>query len=159
MATTGPPDAKLAALRAAGAVYPQPDAVRDPLFRGHPFFDPRDLVQVKYEMLRRVQAGGAPVTQAAASFGFSRVAYYQAQTAYDRAGLPGLVPRRRGPKEGHKLSDAVLADLERARAQDPSLGTVDLVRRVRDRFGMTVHRRSVERALARRLKKRDGTTP
>lgn len=159
MATTGPPDTKLAALRAAGAVHPQPDAVQDPLFRGSPFFDPRDLVQVKYEMLRRVQAEGAPVTQAAASFGFSRVAFYQAQASYTRAGLPGLVPRRRGPKAGHKLSDTVLADLERARAQDPSLGTVGLVRRVRERFGMTVHRRSVERALARRLKKPDRATP
>lgn len=159
MATTGPPDPKLVALRAAGAVHPHPDTVHDPLFRGHPFFDPRDLVQVKYEMLRRVQAEGAPVTQAAASFGFSRVAYYQAHTAYAQAGLPGLVPRRRGPKAGHKLSEAVLADLEGARAQDPSLGTVDLVQRVRQRFGLMVHRRSVERALARRLKKPERAAP
>src|SRR2546430_13430269 len=33
------------------------------------FFDARDAVQVKYEMVRKVRAGGAPVTQAAAAFG------------------------------------------------------------------------------------------
>ena len=153
MATAGSHDAKLAMLRAAGSVHSQPEAVRDPLFRGHPFFDPRDVVQVKYEMLRRVQVEGATVTQAAMAFGFSRVAFYQAQTAYARAGLPGLVPRRRGPKGGHKLTDTVLAYLEDARAQDPTLRTTDLVQRVRHRYGLTVHRRSVERALARRSKK------
>ena len=48
-------DEKLAALRAAHALNPAPETVRDQAFTsGDPFFDPRDLVQVKYEMLRRV---------------------------------------------------------------------------------------------------------
>ena len=64
----------------------------DPAFNGaNTFFDPEDLVQVKYEMLRRVREDGQAVTQASAAFGFSRPSFYEAQVAFERAGLPGLV--------------------------------------------------------------------
>jgi hypothetical protein len=42
---------------------PSPERVTDELFQE--FFDPRDLVQVKYEMLRRVQTEGQPVGRSA----------------------------------------------------------------------------------------------
>ena len=152
---TQPPriDEKAVALRQVGALSSHPEAVRDPLFRDNEFFDARDLVQVKYEMLRRVQAEGQSVTQAASAFGFSRVSFYQAQAAFAEAGLPGLVPRRRGPRGAHKLTDAVVDFLEGLRAADPNVRTRDLVDRVQQRFGLNVHPRSIERALARRSKK------
>ena len=76
-------DEKLAALRAAHALNPAPETVRDDAFTsGDPFFDPRDIVQVKYEMLRRVAREGHSVTSAAAAFGFSRPSFYAAQAAW-----------------------------------------------------------------------------
>src|SRR5215210_3907257 len=93
------PDEKLTALRAARALNPRPEAVLDPAFhRGEPFFDARDLVQVKYEMLRRVHTDGLSVTHAAAAFGFSRPAFYAAQAAWHSGGLPALLPARPGPR-------------------------------------------------------------
>lgn len=83
-------DAKSQALRAAGALNPHAAAVTDAVFIGHPFFDARDLVQVKYEMVRRVEAEGRSVTQTAATFGFSRPAFYTAQSALARGGLPAF---------------------------------------------------------------------
>jgi hypothetical protein len=56
---------KAAALRQRGSLNPRPQAVRDPLFATTEFFDARDLVQVKYEMVRRVQADGQAVSQSA----------------------------------------------------------------------------------------------
>ena len=41
-------------------------------------------MQVKYEMVRKVRAGGVPVTEAAAAFGYSRPAYYAAASALER---------------------------------------------------------------------------
>src|SRR5215469_8633345 len=41
-----------------GTAHPRPEAVTDPLFYDSAFFDPNDLVQVKYEMLRSVQVEG-----------------------------------------------------------------------------------------------------
>jgi hypothetical protein len=149
MPTAARPDAKLRALRAHGAVHPHPEAVTDPAFAGSAFFDPRDAVQVKYEMVRRVQADGQPVGRAAAACGFSRPTFYQARAALAAAGLAGLLPRRRGPRRGHKVRGEVLAFLARARAADPTVGARGLAARVRERFELAVHPRSIERALAR----------
>jgi hypothetical protein len=147
-------DAKAEALRAAGALHSHPQAVRDPLFGSHDFFDPRDLVQVKYEMLRRVDVEGQPVTGTADAFGFSRPTFYQTQAAFTQHGIAGLVPRKRGPHGAHKLDDTVMAFVTALRAEDPTLSVRALLPRIHERFGLAVHPRSLERALTRREKKR-----
>ena len=63
---------RLQALALAGALHPYPAAVVHPLFRNSSFFDPNDLLQVKYEMLRSVQVQTHPVVEVAAAFGSSR---------------------------------------------------------------------------------------
>ena len=114
-------DAKLQALREARALNARPQRVADPLFGEREFFDPRDLVQVKYEMLRRVLTEKRPVTEAATAFGFSRVAFYQTQAAFAEHGLPGLLAKRPGPRGAHKLSAAVVEYLVQQHAADQSL--------------------------------------
>src|SRR5436309_4056484 len=79
------------ALSAQGASHPHPEAVTDPLFRDSAFFDPNDLVQVKYEMLRSVQKEGRAVVEAAQAFGMSRPVFYVTQALFQREGLPGLL--------------------------------------------------------------------
>ena len=69
------PDPKEAALAEARCLNPHPEQVTDPEFLASDFFDARDAVQAKYEMVRKVRAGGTPVTEAAAAFGYSRPAY------------------------------------------------------------------------------------
>jgi len=147
-------DGKTEALRAQGALHPHPDTVRDPVFGAHEFFDPRDLVQVKYEMLRRVDIDGQPVTQTTEAFGCSRPTFYQAHAAFKAHGLPGLVPRKRGPRGAHKLDDAVMAFVHGLRADDPTLSVMALVAHIRRRFGLAIHRRTLERAVRREEKKR-----
>jgi transposase len=146
-------DAKLQALREARALNARPQRVADALFAQGEFFDPCDLVQVKYEMLRCVQSEGRPVSEAATAFGFSRVAFYQAQAAFADQGLPGLVPKRPGPRRAHKLSAAVVEYLSQQQAEDQSLRAKDLAEMVLKKFGLAVHPRSIERALAKRRKK------
>jgi hypothetical protein len=101
-------DTKFRTLQQQGALNPRPKAVRDELFLQDEFFDTRDLVQVKYEMLRRVRTEGKSVTDAAANFGFSRPSFYQAQLAFEQNGLAGLVPHKRGNKQAHKLTEEFL---------------------------------------------------
>jgi len=146
-------DPKAEALRRQGSLNRHPEAVQDELFRDHGFFDPRDLVQLKYEMLRRVEGEGRSVSGAARAFGFSRPSFYKAQRGFTREGLPGLLPKRRGPRGGHKLTETVLAFVDAERAADPALNPAALVGRIEERFGVRVHPRSLERALARRAKK------
>jgi len=145
---------KLEALRQQRALNRRPGKVTDELFAEDSFFDPRDLVQVKYEMLRRVQAEGKSVTDAAAAFGFSRPSFYQAQSAFGQEGLAGLVPQKRGPKQAHKLTEEVLTFIGQTRQQDPSVRSGELARMIHQQFGTMVHPRSIERALLRHQKKR-----
>jgi len=144
------PDRKAEELARSRTLNPRPEAVVDEDFGSSEFFDARDLVQVKYEMVRRVEADGASVTDTAAAFGFSRQSYYTAAAALADGGLPALVPAKPGPRAAHKLTDEVVDHLETLRAADPTLRAGELAAAVQDRFGVRVHARSVERALARR---------
>ena len=150
----GPSDPKSAALRAAGALHPHPEAVQDEAFARHEFFDRRDRVQVKYEMLRRHRLEGRPVTEVATAFGVSRQAFYKAETALRSGGIPGLLPRRRGPRRAHKCNDEVLDFVEQWRAAPASEREANVVEAVRRHFKVSLHPRSISRALARRKKKR-----
>ncbi|MHB8874617.1 MAG: helix-turn-helix domain-containing protein [Myxococcaceae bacterium] len=154
MPTTKRADPKSDALRERGAFNPRPERVTDELFRQSEFFDARDLPQVKYEMLRRVQQEGVAVARAAEAFGFSRPSFYGAQAAFAAAGLSGLLPKKRGPRGAHKLNAEVMRFVEEVRAKDLSVTASTLVPQVKKRFGIEVHPRSVERALARQEKKR-----
>ena len=145
---------KAAHLHAHGALNPRPEEVTDEEFLSSDFFDSRDLLQVKYEMLRRVEREGQPVSKAAASFGLSRPTFYQAQSALTEGGLPGLLPQRRGPRGAHKLTEEVMEFIEQALAEDDSLRGPQLAEMVRDRFGVSIHPRSIERGMARLREKK-----
>jgi len=144
------------ALSALGAAHPHPDAVSDPLFRDSAFFDPGDLVQVKYEMLRSVQLEGRRVVQAAQAFGLSRPVFYVTQAMFSREGLPGLLPRKRGPKRPHKLKDEALAVLARAvREEARMLSGEELAVLLAQRCGVQAHPRSILRRLLPYLKRQE----
>jgi transposase len=147
-------DPKADALLASGCLNRRPERVTDSAFTSHEFFDARDLVQVKYEMLRRVSVDGMPIAASARGFGFSRPSFYQAQAAFDREGIAGLVPAKPGPRSAHKLSEEVVDFIESQRMAAQELDASDLARLIKERFGRDVHPRSVERALSRREKKR-----
>jgi hypothetical protein len=149
-----PPDAKVEALRIDGTLNRRADQITDPAFQTHDFFDARDVVQVKYEMLRRVELEAQAVAPTAAAFHFSRPSFYHAQRAFQQRGLAGLLPQKRGPHGGHKIAGDVLTFLQQAHAADGAVRSLDLARQVQDRFGLRVHPRSIERALARPEKKR-----
>jgi len=145
-------DPKAEALRQQGALHPKPDTVQDEAFRQGEFFDARDLVQVRYEMLRRHQVDGQAVTEVAVAFGVSRQAFYTTETVFEQMGISGLLPRRRGPKRAHKCTDEVLDFVEQWRATSPTEN--DVMEAIRKRFGVSINPRSIERALSRRKKKR-----
>lgn len=153
MAKPKPKDPKVETLTRQGCLNPRPDTVADPLFVASDFFDPRDLVQVKYEMVRRVRTDGHSVSAATAAFGFSRPSYYLAQDALGSGGLAALLPKKPGPRGPRKLTAEVVAFLRRQLLDDPALSAADLAERARERFGCKVHPRSVERALSRPEKK------
>jgi len=144
-------DHKEKALRECGALNTHP--VTDALFRESDFFDSRDLVQVKYEMLRKVHKEAEPVSRAAALFGFSRPSLYKTSREFEREGIPGLMPRKRGPRSRHKLTPEVLGFVQERCSGEEPMGIPALLKEVEKHFGIRVHRRSLERALRQTGKK------
>jgi transposase len=141
---------KIEALRSFGALNRHPQKVRHPLFAEHDFFDPNDMVQLKYETVRAVEVDGRPIAQAALDFGLSRPTIYEAQENFRQDGIGGLLPQKRGPKKARKLTPEVRFYLDELVASEPDLKATALVQRVRRRFGIVLHPRTVEKAVRKK---------
>lgn len=137
-------------LRASGTFNRSADKVKDTLFSSHDFFDPEDLAQVKYEMVRRVTQDKVPVAKAVSQFGFSRPSFYAAKEALEQFGMTGLIPKKTGPQQGHKLNSEVVEYVLQQLNEDNTLNTAALLERVESKFGIKVHPRTIERAIARK---------
>lgn len=135
------------ALETAGLVHPRADAVSAVLFDGtRDFFLADDKVQVKYEMLRVRAVDGASVASAASAHGYSRAAFYLVASAFEGSGMSGLFDDRRGRKGPQKLMPDVVAFI---RASDSRLSGAALSQMILARFGVSLHRRTIERVRAR----------
>jgi len=137
---------RMRALGESGLLHPNPDAVYAPLFTtGAGFFLAADKVQVKYEMLRAHLVDGVPVIEAAAVHGYSRAAFYLVSASFEQLGMAGLLDERRGRRGPVKLAPEIV---EFIRA-DASGSGAQVAEQVADRFGVRLHRRTVERARGR----------
>src|SRR4051794_35608440 len=136
---------RLAALRQAGLLHANPDAVDAALFTGGgDFFLPADKVQVKYEMLRAHLVDGQPVTVAAAAHGYSRAAFYLVMASFAESGMSGLLDEARGRRGPVKLRPEIVTFI-----RDSAAGPGELVELVEARYGVRLHRRTIERARPR----------
>jgi transposase len=140
--------AKVNALLEEGTLNPTPEKVRDRKFRENEFFDSRDLVQVKYEMLRRVSMDKASVTHATEEYGVSRPTYYESKASFEKGGIAGLVPRKRGPRGPHKLQGEALQFVEQQLVAGEPVRARELAKLIRQKFGLSIHPRTIERAAA-----------
>jgi transposase len=147
------PNPKLRVLQESGTANPHALAVQDPAFVDSDFFDSHDLVQVRYEMLRRVRSEGQSITKATTLFGVSRPTFYKVQSDFTRSGLVGLLPAKRGPRGPRKITPDVLRFIEEVAASEEKLDAQEIAARIAQRFGLVVHWRTVKRALARLKKK------
>src|SRR5690349_9450342 len=132
-------DPKTTALLEEGTLNPLPAGVTDPKFQASDFFDPRDLLQVRYEMMRRVSIDNASITDVVAEYGVSRPTFYEARAKFDAAGLPGLVPKKRGPSGPHKLRGEVLAFAEKLVAPGQPIRARELAKLIQAEFSVKVH--------------------
>jgi transposase len=116
------------------------------LFATDPFFFALDKVQVKYEMLRAHATEAMSVTDAAAAHGYSRPSFYLTQTAFADRGMAGLLDERPGRRGPVKLTGEIVDYLIAAPGE---MSGAALAVEVERRFGVVLHRRTVERARQR----------
>ena len=148
-----PNDPKSEELRKQGCLNRRAEQVKSELFQQSEFFDPRDLLQVKYEMLRQALVEREPIGQIALQFGFSRPSFYRNLANFKQNGLLGLIRNKPGPRRAHKLSEPVVKFIEEQKAQEEAVTLDKLVQRINQKFGLELHTRSIQRAHRRRKKK------
>lgn len=148
-----PNDPKSDVLQKQGCLNRRAEQVKSALFQQSDFFDPRDLLQVKYEMLRQALVERQPIVHVAHQFGFSRPSFYQALINFKQNGLLGLIRNKPGPRRAHKLSEPVVKFIQEQKAQDAKVTLDKLVQQIKDKFGLLVHKRSIQRAVTRQKKK------
>ena len=137
----------------SGTLNRSPENVHDPMFADDDFFDASDLLQVRYEMVRLVRIGKATLAEAAQRFGVSRPTCFRMTRAFDMGGLQGLIPAPRGPRGPHKVTPEILRLVDDYRARHGRVGARRLVSLIETEFGVRLHPRGLEKALARVQKK------
>jgi transposase len=140
-------DQKEKALISDRSLNPYPGKVRSELFRKSAFFDPRDLVQVKYEMLREVEKDGISISKASENFGMSRPSYYQARNDFNSGGIPALAGDKRGPKYAHKVTDEIFQFVEKQMKKNACISSAMLSDAIFQHFQVKIHKRTIERAI------------
>ena len=132
-------------------------SVTDHLFREHPaFFRTRDLLQLKYEMLRAQAVDTRPVRAVCQAFGFSRQSFYTLRARFRADGLNGLMPRAPGRLGPTKCTPEVMAFLREAKANAPTLfrrGTCGARRRTLQHTAPSADRGALTRAASTARKK------
>lgn len=129
-----------------GLVHSRADHVSALLFAEGGFFLAVDKVQVKYEMLRAHLVEGWTVTDASSAHGYSRAGFYLVRAAFEQAGMNGLLDDKRGRRGPVKLTTQIVSFLDSAPAE---MSGAELAAQVAQRFGVALHRRTVERARRR----------
>lgn len=143
---------RLENLKKDGALHPDSEKVKSELFMAGTFFDPKDLAQIKYEMLRSVQTENISITKASRKFGLSRPSYYQSKEQFEKNGLMGLIPLKPGPKHAHKLTDDVMSFVKKQLDVSGKRDWEKMSRMIYEKFKKRVHPRSIERSI--RLEKK-----
>ena len=152
-AKSGKKRSKADALIEEGTLNPAPGKVRDPKFHGSDFFDPHDVVQVRYEMLRRVSIDKVSVTEASVAYGVSRPTYYLTKANFDTSGIAGLVPAKPGPRGAPKVGEEVLAFLQAQLVPGEPVRARELAKRIRHNLDIEIHPRTIERAVQKKTRK------
>jgi transposase len=143
-----PESLKIVHLKRAGLLHRKPEDIHASLFKEHPdFFDPHDLLQVRYEALRAHLVDGEQIARICRRFGTSRQTFYAILEKFVEKGSSGLLPDKPGPKGPTKLSVDVLSFARTEHDLRPEISGAQLAARIESKFGVRVHKRTMERLL------------
>jgi len=136
---------KVEILKVNGTYNKRYDSVRKPEFLEGGFYDPRDVVQVKYEMLRDAEDSGQAIGAVASKFGFSRTAYYNIKESFEKNGMSALIPEKTGPKKPHRLTETLQEFVDEYVIGHPNASSAEIVAVIQSEKSEVVSKRTIER--------------
>ena len=138
------------ALKKSGCFNNNHENVTASIFESAPFFDRKDIVQVKYEMIRAVTKDEGSITEISDAYGFSRKSYYQTSEAFESGGLHALIPKKTGPKGPSKLNTEVAEFIDSYLAGHKGAKPKEISMQLEAEKGVKVHPRSIYRYLEKK---------
>ena len=137
-------------LKSNGTYNRRHSSVKKREFMEGGFYDPMDIVQVKYEMLRDAQDSGRAIGEVSGDFGFSRTAYYNIRGSFEKNGMSALVPEKTGPKHPHKLTEPLRKFADEYAAANPGASAAEITAAMQCERGAVISKRTVERHFAKK---------
>ncbi len=142
-------DKKKDFLKKEGILNPNPERVLCPKFENVDFFDPLDLPQVRYEMLRSARIGNASVAEACRQFGFSREYFYRLERSFNERGYVSLLGSRKGRRPVVALNQEIVNYIAHRKMEEPGLSGERLRGEIYRHYKVECSRRTVERIVER----------
>ena len=132
-------------LQANGTYNKNYEKIKNHKFITGSFYDPMDIVQVKYEMLKDAEEGNRGIAQVADEFGFSRASFYNTKDEFNEQGLSAFVPEKPGPRRPYKLTDSYKDYVDRYISENPKASSNEIARSLKKDKGIDISKRTVER--------------
>ena len=114
------------------------------------FYDPQDLAQVKYEMLRTVRESERSIEETAGRFGFSRSGFYKTKSAFESEGLSAFVSNKTGPQDAWKLTKEYRRFIDGYLLENPGASSEEIATILKVERGLDISKRTVERYRSRK---------
>ncbi len=134
-------------LRKEGLLNPRPERVTHPLFETNDFFDPLDLPQVRYEMLRAARVDKVSVAEACRLLGLSREYFYRLERKFLGRGYVALLGSPNGRPPLLALNQEILCFIVSRKLEQPQLSGEQLRREILQLHKVDCSRRTVERII------------
>ena len=124
------------------------DKINDNLFAESDMLDARDLLQVRYEMVRAVKIDKSSATEVAQRFGVSESTLNRNIRALNEGGVIALIPESKGPKGQYSLDEDELKFIDSYLEAHPDATGGQVYSALLKEKQSTVSKRTVERHLA-----------
>lgn len=121
------------------------DKVSEQKFISDDFFDPQDLVQIKYEMLRTARDSERNISEVADAFGFSRAAFYKIKASFEQEGISAFNPDKSGPKGAKKFTEEHQRFVDNYLTTHPKTSSDNLTVILKRERGIEISKRTIER--------------
>ena len=138
---------KLKFLEKEGLLNQKPDRISHSLFKTNDFFDPLDLLQVRYEMIRYVKVDGYSVAKACRIFGFSREYYYKLGRMFSERGFVGLLGAPSGRRPLIALNQELVNFIIHKKLEEPNLSGDNICKQIKKSYYVECSTRTVERII------------
>ncbi len=134
-------------LEKEGLLNQKPERIVTLRFADNDFFDPLDLPQVRYEMLRSARIEKIPVAQTCKAYGFSREYFYKLERNFKAHGLVALLGSPKGRRPLIAINQEVVNFIVHRKIDNPKLSGDDLRKEILQLYKIDCSRRTVERVI------------